>query len=29
MGAAVESGRNPVRNTRFSLSVENEQADAG
>ena len=31
MDAAAEIGRNSVRNisTRFSLSVENEQADAG
>ena len=28
MDAAAEIGRNPV-NTRFSLNVENEQADAG
>ena len=28
--AAVDIGRNPVRvSTRFRLSVENEQADAG
>ena len=25
----AEIGKNPVSNTRFSLSVENEQADAG
>ncbi|CAM9568022.1 unnamed protein product [Ascophyllum nodosum] len=28
MGAAAEIRRNPV-STRFSLSMENEQADAG
>ena len=29
MDAAVESGRNPRISTRYSLSVENTQADAG
>ena len=30
MDAAAEIGRNPVNNyTRFSLSLENRQADAG
>ena len=29
MDAFAEIGRNPVSGTRFSLSVENEQADAG
>ena len=29
MDAAGEIGRNPLSNTRLSLSVENEQADAG
>ena len=28
MDAVVESVRNPVRSTRFSLSMENEQAGA-
>ena len=27
MDAAVDIGSNPVSSTRFSLSVENEQAD--
>ena len=27
--AAAELGRDPVSSTRFSLSMENEQADAG
>ena len=29
MDVAAEIGRNPVSSTRFSLSVENEQAEAG